>query len=145
MPLQILGNNIDDYSGVPVVSDLPSYQKKDCMIVLALSLPNPKIEEIKTIFKNFGYDSIIQLTNDDIMAFTFELQHHSYFLDKLDEMLRIGDWDKSIFLRGLNQFTMMMALTLKMKGYVVNGIILEDNQAICRTSTSKKFRSLRQE
>ena len=129
MPLQIPGNNIDDYSGVPVVSDLPSYQKKDCMIVLALSLPNPKIEEIKTIFKNFGYASIIQLTNDDIMAFTFELQHHSYFLDKLDEMLRIGNWDKSIFLRGLNQFTMMMALTLKMKGYVVNGIILEDNQA----------------
>ena len=129
MPLQIPNNAITDYSGVPIVPDLPSYQKKNCMIVLALSLPKSNIEEVTTILKNSGYDSILKLTNDDITAITTDIQQYSYFLDHLDEMLRTGNWDKSIFLRGLNQFTMMMALTLKMKGYVVNGIILEDNQA----------------
>ena len=129
MPLQIPGNNIDDYSGVPVVSDLPSYQKKYCMIVIAVNLSKPDMDKFINVLKNCGYDSFTVLTNDDIMAIQVDVQQHSYFLDKLDEMLRIGNWDKSIFLRGLNQFTMIMALTLKMKGYVVNGIILEDDKA----------------
>lgn len=129
MPLQVSANDITDYSDFPVVPNLPSYQKKDCMIVLALNMPKPNIEGVKSILKNSGYDSVVVLTNDDVIAITTDIQQHSYFLDQLDEMLRTGNWDKNIFLRGLNPMTMMTALTLKMKGYVVSGIILEDNQA----------------
>lgn len=129
MPLQVKENDLADYSGVPSVQDIPDAQKNQYLVVLMLTLPNQNKEHIFSMLTKAGYDSVILLNNDECQAVLSDVSNHGYFAEQLDKLLVTGNWNKSIFLLGWNQFTIMIVNTMKMEGYVLSGIISDEISA----------------
>lgn len=129
LPLQIKENDLADYSGIPSVQDIPDAQKNQYLVVLMLMLQEKNKEFIFSMLTKAGYDSIILLDKDESQAIMSDVSNHSYFAEQLDKLLITGAWNKSIFLLGLNQFIPMIVNTMKMKGYVISGIISDEDLA----------------
>ena len=126
MPLYVKENDLTDYSSVPSVQEIPETEKQNYLVVLILEMPQQHQEQIVSIMKQNGYDSIILLDEDDRQAVMLDLTTHNYLTEKLNGLLIKANWNKQIFLLGLNQFTPTIVNILKIKGYVISGIISDE-------------------
>lgn len=126
MPFHVKENDLTDYSGVPSVQEISETERKNYLVVLMLEMPQQNQEYIVSIMKQKGYDSIILLDKDDYQAVMLDLTTRNYLTERLNELLIRGNWNKQIFLLGLNQFTPIIVNILKMKGYVISGIISDE-------------------
>ena len=129
LPLQVKKDDLVDYSGVPAVQDIPETERTRYLVVLMLTYPQKVLEHIFSLIAKSGYDAILLLNDNDVRMFTSEMNNHSYFSDQLDKLLVMGFWNKQIFLLGLNQFTPIILNTMRMRGYILSGIISDENSS----------------
>ena len=129
LPLQVKKDDLVDYSGVPAVQDIPETERTRYLVVLMPTYPQKVLEHIFSLIAKSGYDAILLLNDNDVRMFTSEMNNHSYFSDQLDKLLVTGFWNKQIFLLGLNQFTPIILNTMRMRGYILSGIISDENSS----------------